>query len=208
MKLVVGLGNPDKKYEKTRHNCGFRAIDFYAEKNNLTFKSKFKGLYCEQLVNNEKLILLKPQTYMNLSGESVIEFVKYYNIDLKDLIVIYDDIDFEVGTFKIKRNGSAGGHNGIKNIIEHLKTENIQRIRIGISKNNIPLDKYVIEKFTQEEDEKINQILPTISNIIEDFTMYDIDKFNRLHTTNSCVCFARCGFGECIFEYHLFAMCK
>lgn len=184
MKLVVGLGNPDKKYEKTRHNCGFRAIDFYAEKNNLTFKSKFKGLYCEQLVNNEKLILLKPQTYMNLSGESVIEFVKYYNIDLKDLIVIYDDIDFEVGTFKIKRNGSAGGHNGIKNIIEHLKTENIQRIRIGISKNNIPLDKYVLEKFTQDEDEKINQILPTISNIIEDFTMYDIDKLMEKYNRN------------------------
>ena len=160
MKLVVGLGNPDKKYEKTRHNCGFRAIDFYAEKNNLTFKSKFKGLYCEQLVN------------------------KYYNIDLKDLIVIYDDIDFEVGTFKIKRNGSAGGHNGIKNIIEHLKTENIQRIRIGISKNQIPLDKYVLEKFTQEEDEKINQILPTISNIIEDFTMYDIDKLMEKYNRN------------------------
>ena len=121
---------------------------------------------------------------MNLSGESVIEFVKYYNIDLKDLIVIYDDIDFEVGTFKIKRNGSAGGHNGIKNIIEHLKTENIQRIRIGISKNNIPLDKYVIEKFTQEEDEKINQILPTISNIIEDFTMYDIDKLMEKYNRN------------------------
>lgn len=184
MKLVVGLGNPDKKYEKTRHNCGFRAIDFYAEKNNLTFKLKFKGLYCEQLVNNEKLILLKPQTYMNLSGESVIEFVKYYNIDLKDLIVIYDDIDFEVGTFKIKRNGSAGGHNGIKNIIEHFKTENIQRIRIGISKNQIPLDKYVLEKFTQEEDEKINQILPTISNIIEDFTMYDIDKLMEKYNRN------------------------
>ena len=124
------------------------------------------------------------KTYMNLSGESVIEFVKYYNIDLKDLIVIYDDIDFEVGTFKIKRNGSAGGHNGIKNIIEHLKTENIQRIRIGISKNNIPLDKYVIEKFTQEEDEKINQILPTISNIIEDFTMYDIDKLMEKYNRN------------------------
>ena len=127
---------------------------------------------------------LNPQTYMNLSGESVIEFVKYYNIDLKDLIVIYDDIDFEIGTFKIKRNGSAGGHNGIKNIIEHLKTENIQRIRIGISKNNIPLDKYVIEKFTQEEDEKINQILPTISNIIEDFTMYDIDKLMEKYNRN------------------------
>lgn len=184
MKLVVGLGNPDKKYEKTRHNCGFRAIDFYVEKNNLSFKSKFKGLYCEQLVNNEKLILLKPQTYMNLSGESVIEFVKYYNIKLTDIIIIYDDIDFEVGTFKIKRGGSAGGHNGIKNIIELLKTENIQRIRIGISKNMIPLDKYVLEKFTKEEEEKLNSILPTISNIIDDFTKYDIDKLMEKYNRN------------------------
>lgn len=184
MKLVVGLGNPDKKYEKTRHNCGFRAIDFYAEKNNLSFKSKFKGLYCEQLVNNEKLILLKPQTYMNLSGESVIEFVKYYNIKLTDIIIIYDDIDFEVGTFKIKRGGSAGGHNGIKNIIELLKTENIQRIRIGISKNMIPLDKYVLEKFTKEEEEKLNSILLIISNIIDDFTKYDIDKLMEKYNRN------------------------
>ena len=184
MKLIVGLGNPDKKYEKTRHNCGFRAIDFYAEKNNLTFKSKFKGLYCEQLVNNEKIILLKPQTYMNLSGESVIEFVKYYNIDLSSLIVIYDDVDFEVGTFKIKRNGSAGGHNGIKNIIELLKTENIQRIRIGISKNQIPLDKYVLGTFTKDEDKKIEQVLPIVANIIDDFTMYNIDKLMEKYNRN------------------------
>ena len=184
MKLIVGLGNPDKKYEKTRHNCGFRAIDFYAEKNNLTFKSKFKGLYCEQLVNNEKIILLKPQTYMNLSGESVIEFVKYYNIDLSSLIVIYDDVDFEVGTFKIKRNGSAGGHNGIKNIIELLKTENIQRIRIGISKNQIPLDKYVLGTITKDEDEKIEQVLPIVANIIDDFTMYNIDKLMEKYNRN------------------------
>lgn len=184
MKLIVGLGNPDKKYDKTRHNCGFRAVDFYAKKNNLTFKAKFKGLYCEQLINNEKIILLKPQTYMNLSGESVLEFVKYYNIDLSDLIVIYDDVDFEVGTFRIKRNGSAGGHNGIKNIIELLKTEDIQRIRVGISKNQIPLDKYVLGIFTKEEDEKIEQVLSIIANIIDDFTLYNIDKLMEKYNRN------------------------
>ena len=107
MKLIVGLGNPDKKYEKTRHNCGFRAIDFYAEKNNLTFKSKYNGLYSENIINGEKILLLKPQTYMNLSGTSVIKYMKFYNLDLKDLLVIYDDVDFEIGTFKIKRGGSA-----------------------------------------------------------------------------------------------------
>ena len=185
MKLIVGLGNPGLKYENTRHNCGFMAIDEVSKELGVSInQQKFKSLIAVFKYKNEQVILMKPQTYMNLSGESVIEFVKYYNIDLKDLIVIYDDIDFEVGTFKIKRNGSAGGHNGIKNIIEHLKTENIQRIRIGISKNQIPLDKYVIEKFTQEEDEKINQILPTISNIIEDFTMYDIDKLMEKYNRN------------------------
>ena len=125
MKLVVGLGNPEKKYEFTRHNCGFRAIDYYASKNNLSFKSKFNGHYAETIVNNTKLILLKPQTYMNLSGESVIKFVNYYNINIEDILVIYDDVDFEVGKFKLRRGGSSGGHNGINNIIDLLKTQNI-----------------------------------------------------------------------------------
>lgn len=183
MKLIVGLGNPEKKYEKTRHNCGFRVIDYYANENNLGFKSGFKGLYSEQIINNEKIILLKPQTYMNLSGESVREIVNFYNIEIKDIIVIYDDVDFEIGAFKIKKNGSAGGHNGIKNIIENLKTENIQRIRIGISKNEIPLMDYVLGKFTQEEDKKIEELLPQIANIIKDFSNQNIEelmeKYNR-----------------------------
>ena len=183
MKLIVGLGNPEKRYEKTRHNCGFRAIDYYAKKNNLTFKSKFKGLYCEQVVNNEKIILLKPQTYMNLSGESVREIVKFYNIDINDILVIYDDVDFEVGKFKLRRGGSSGGHNGINNIIDLLKTQNISRLRMGISKNNIPLMDYVLGKFSSEENEKIESILPVISNIINDFSVHNIDelmeKYNR-----------------------------
>ena len=130
MKLIVGLGNPDKKYENTRHNCGFRAIDFYAAKNSLTFKNKYNSLYSEQVINNEKVIFVKPQTYMNLSGEAVRQFVKFYNLDLKDLLVIYDDVDFEIGTFKIKRGGSSGGHNGMNNIIENLHTDTINRLCI------------------------------------------------------------------------------
>ncbi len=185
MKLIVGLGNPDKKYEKTRHNCGFRAIDFYAEKNNLTFKNKYNGLYSENIVNGEKLILLKPQTYMNLSGNSVIKYMKFYNIDLKDLLVIYDDVDFEIGTFKIRRGGSSGGHNGIKNIIDNLKTEDIQRIRIGISKNNIELMDYVLGKFSKDEDKKLKEILPIISDIIDDFSKYDIDKLMEKYNKNN-----------------------
>lgn len=183
MKLIVGLGNPEKKYEHTRHNCGFRVIDFYAKKNNLTFKNKYNSLYAENIVNGEKLILVKPQTYMNLSGVAVRKFVDFYNLKLDDLLVIYDDVDFEVGKFKIKRGGSSGGHNGINNVIENLKTNEINRIRIGISKNEIPLIDYVLGKFSKEDDEKIDSILETISNIIDDFSVNNInklmEKYNR-----------------------------
>lgn len=185
MKLIVGLGNPGKRYEKTRHNIGFMAIDYYAQKNNLEFKSKFNGLFSEQIINNEKVIFLKPQTFMNLSGNSVREFVNYYNINLEDILVIYDDYNFETGTFRIRRNGSAGGHNGIKNIIENLKSENIKRVRIGISKNMIPLEDYVLQKFNSDEEEKINILLPTISNIINDFCYINIDELMQKYNRNN-----------------------
>ena len=185
MKLVVGLGNPGKKYENTRHNCGFMAIDFYATKNSLTFKKKFNSLYSESLVNGEKLILVKPQTYMNLSGNSVSKFMKFYNLDLKDVLIVYDDVDFEVGKFKIKRGGSCGGHNGIRNIIDSLKSENIQRIRIGISKNGNELMDYVLGNFGKKEKEEIDKILPIISDIIDDFTICSIDKLMEKYNKNN-----------------------
>lgn len=185
MKLVVGLGNPDKKYENTRHNCGFRAIDYYASKNNLKFKTKFNSLYAETTINNEKVILVKPQTYMNLSGTAVRNFVNFYNININDILIIYDDVDFETGAFKIKRNGSSGGHNGINNIIENLKTNEIQRVRIGISKTREELISYVLGTFSKEENEKINKLLPIISNIIEDFSIMSIDKLmEKYNRTN------------------------
>jgi PTH1 family peptidyl-tRNA hydrolase len=176
MKLVVGLGNPGKKYEKTRHNCGFNTINFYAAKNNLVFKKKFNAEYCEQVINNEKILLVKPLTYMNLSGNAVIEFVNFYNIDIKDILIIYDDKNFEVGKFKIKRKGSDGGHNGIKNIISVLHTEEIPRIKIGISNNQGDLVDYVLGTFSKSDQEKLNNLYPTISNIIEDFCKISIDE--------------------------------
>ena len=183
MKLIVGLGNPDKRYEKTRHNLGFMAIDFYAQKNGLEFKNKFNGLYTEQTINNEKVLFLKPQTYMNLSGTCVSKFINFYNIEIDDIFVIYDDYNFEVGTFRIRRNGSSGGHNGMNNIIENLNNDNIKRLRIGISKNNIPLEDYVLQKLPQDDLKKINELLPTISDIINDFCYISIDdlmqKYNR-----------------------------
>lgn len=184
MKLVVGLGNPGKEYDKTRHNCGFRAIDFYAAKNNLSFKSKFNGLYADLVVNNEKLLIVKPQTFMNLSGDCVVQFMKYYNLKVEDLLVIYDDTDFEAGTFKVKRGGSSAGHNGIKDIINKLHTENICRIRVGISKNNISLADYVLGRFGKEDDEKVNNILPTIESVIDDFTKMSIDELMQKYNRN------------------------
>ena len=175
MKLIVGLGNPGKEYENTRHNMGFMAIDFYAQKNNLDFKKKFNGLYSETTINGEKIILLKPQTYMNLSGNCIIEFVNYFKIDLDDVLIIYDDKDFDLGTFKIKKNGSSGGHNGMNNIISHFKTQNIKRIRMGISKNDIPLIDYVLQKMGKNEMDKINGIFPIISDVIEDFVKLDFE---------------------------------
>lgn len=121
---------------------------------------------------------------MNLSGESVREIVNFYNIDIEDILIIYDDIDFEVGTFKIRRGGSAGGHNGIRNIIDNLKTENIQRIRIGISKNEIPLMDYVLGKFTPEEEKKIESIFPQIANVIKDFSNNNIDELMKKYNGN------------------------
>ena len=137
MKLIVGLGNPENEenFANTRHNMGFNVINLLAKKYDIEIlRTKFNGLYGSGIIENEKVILLKPQTYMNLSGESIIEFMKFYKISEKDLIVIYDDIDIEPGKIRIKRNGSASTHNGMKSIVYCLKTENFERIRVGIGK--------------------------------------------------------------------------
>lgn len=176
MKLIVGLGNPGKEYENTRHNCGFKAIDYYTSKNNLKYKNKFDSEYCEKLINSQKIILVKPNTYMNNSGDAVIKFCNYFNIKTSDILIIYDDVDFEIGTFKIKKTGSSGGHNGIKDIINKLKTEDIPRVRIGISKSNYDMINYVLGKFSQEDTKKIDLVVERVANIIDDFANNDIEK--------------------------------
>lgn len=183
MKLIVGLGNYGGEYKNTRHNAGFMALDFYAKKNNLSIdKRKFKGLYTETKINDEKVLLLEPQTYMNLSGECVRDFMGYFHIDVKDLLVIYDDMDLDVGVIRLREKGSAGGHNGIKNIIENIKTSDFKRVRIGISKDkNIDTINYVLGKFKDEEKEIIDKEIEKISNIIDDFTKYDFNKVMSLY---------------------------
>ena len=133
MFLIVGLGNPEEKYEKTRHNMGFNTIDKIAKKYDIEFdKNKFEGIYGIGSIYGEKVILLKPQTYMNLSGESVKEIVNFYHIQPDETIIIYDDIDTEKGNIRIRKKGGPGSHNGMKSVVENLQTTNFGRIRVGI----------------------------------------------------------------------------
>ena len=177
MKLIVGLGNPGKEYENTRHNVGFMAIDRIASKYNAKFSSKLNGEYVMIQNQGEKIILLKPQTYMNLSGEAVNTFAKYYKIDLSDILIISDDLDLELGHFKLKSKGSSGGHNGLKNIELCLHTNQYKRLKIGISKNrNIDTKDYVLGKFSYNEKEKINCVLDTVIDIFNDFCNFSFEK--------------------------------
>lgn len=169
MKLIVGLGNKGNEYNNTRHNVGFMVVDNYINKNNLTLKSKLDGLYAETIINGEKVIFLKPQNYINLSGDVINKYIKYFKIDIKDILVIHDDMDLEIGTFKIRYKGGSAGHNGLKNIETNLKTNEYKRIKIGISKNNIDKVDYVLGKFSSIELSKLNKVIDITYNIIEDF---------------------------------------
>ena len=171
MKLIVGLGNPGIEYENTRHNIGFRYIDLFVETNNLgTFKEKFNGLYLKTNLEGEDIIFLKPLSFMNLSGEVVLKFANYYKINSKDILVIHDDMDISLGKIKLKENGSGGGHNGIKNIVLNLKTEEFKRLKVGISKNkDIDTKDYVLGKFNDSENQILNKLNPTIINLLNDY---------------------------------------
>ncbi len=162
MKLIAGLGNPGKQYEDTRHNVGFKVIDKLCEKWGLTLnKTKFNGLYAKEMINGKKVILLKPLTYMNLSGEAISPLMDYYKIPAENLLVIYDELDLPVGKIRLRFKGSAGGHNGLKSIIKHIGTEEFKRIRIGISRppEGRSVVDHVLGKFTQEEQPVINEMI-------------------------------------------------
>ncbi len=156
MKLIVGLGNPGKEYEKTRHNMGFATIEKFADQLGVDIdREDFKGLYCKTKFYDEEIYLLKPQTYMNLSGESVLSICQYFKISTDDIIVIYDDLALEPGKIRLRLNGSSGGQKGMQNIIDLLKTNNIKRIRIGIGEPTFSCVDYVLGKPSAEEKEKI-----------------------------------------------------
>ncbi len=179
MKIIVGLGNYGREYNNTRHNIGFEVIDKLSFDNNIKIeKKKFNGLIGEGIINNEKCILVKPQTYMNLSGECVKRVVDFYKADLSDLIIIYDDIALDVGKLRIRKQGSSGGQKGIQNIITLLGTSDIQRLRVGVGTKppQMKLSDYVLSRFLKEEEEELIKGISMATSALEDFTSLEIEK--------------------------------
>lgn len=154
MKMIIGLGNPGKAYEETRHNIGFHVIDHLAKEWNAPLtQSKFKGMYSVVHRPEGKVMLVKPLTYMNLSGECIGPLMDYYNVDMEDIVAIYDDLDLPAGQLRLRQKGSAGGHNGIKSLIQHLGTQQFNRMRIGISRPpaGMKVPDYVLARFRDDE---------------------------------------------------------
>lgn len=186
MYLIVGLGNPESDYSKTRHNMGFNVINKLSDEWNIELnKSKFKALFGQGNVNGEKVILLKPQTYMNLSGESVVEAMNFYKIPFDELIVIYDDIDIDPGNIRIRKNGSAGTHNGMKSVIENIGTEEFCRVRVGIGKpkENIDMISYVIGYISEDElkelDSGVEKAKEAVIEILKNGADFAMNKYNK-----------------------------
>ena len=170
MKILVGLGNPGEKYAKTRHNAGFRALDALAKSinaSNFEFSKKFSAEIAEIDIKSEKTILVKPQTYMNLSGKSVSALMRFFKTPTSDLIVVYDDVDLELGTIRIRQDGSSGGHRGIESVIREIGKRNFWRVRIGVLDRElgkqeirkIGTDEYVLGKFTKKEEEVLGEVV-------------------------------------------------
>lgn len=159
MKLVVGLGNPGLKYLKNLHNLGFMAVELLAEKNGVTFNKKgFKGIYGEKNVSGEKVIFLKPQTYMNLSGDCVQELAAFYKIQPKDILVIYDDLDIAIGLIRVRANGSAGTHNGMRSIVSRLGSADFPRVRIGTKPEvDYEIIDYVLSDIKKDDEPRFRQ---------------------------------------------------
>ena len=186
MKLVVGLGNPGKEYEKTRHNIGFDFLDYYAKCNDLKFvlNKKFNAYNCDFNFNNEKIILIKPLSFMNLSGIVVMKYIKFYNLSGDDILVIQDDLDMALGKIRISYNSSSGGHNGIKNIIESIGTKEFYRLKVGISNNKEMNTKdYVLGKFNCNDIDVINEVYKKIENIVTDFTCLNLNDLKQKYNS-------------------------
>lgn len=178
MKYIIGLGNPGKKYKNTRHNVGFMVIDELLKRHQWKLnKVKFNGKYALEQLNGEKVILLQPQTYMNLSGESIKPLMKYYNIDLDDVLVIYDDLDLPIGKVRLRQKGGHGGHNGVRSTIDHLGTKSFKRIRIGVGRpsNDMAIVDYVLSKFAKDQMEDVQTSIIHAADACEDWIDHPFD---------------------------------
>lgn len=186
MKMVVGLGNPGKKYENTRHNTGYMILDTYLEKDHPTWKKKYQSLYYEKNINGEKVLFIKPETYMNESGKAVFLFSQFYKISPKDILILCDDLDQNLGKFRLRDHGSCGGHNGLRSIEQSLKTDEYKRLRIGIStpkKEEIDIVSYVLGFYSNDEITILKKTFPICHQIIDDYLKLDfqelMNKYNR-----------------------------
>ena len=177
--IIVGLGNPGIQYARTRHNAGFMAVDALAKKYNVSVnRSKFKALVGDAEISGKRVLLMKPQTFMNLSGEAVSEAARFYKLTPDRIIVLSDDISLDVGKLRLRRKGSAGGHNGLKSISEHLGTDEYPRIKIGVGQKPHPdydLASWVLSNFTDKELESLYEAFPTASAGLEKMVSGDID---------------------------------
>ena len=188
---MVGLGNPGLKYEFTRHNIGFRIVDSLAQDIEVEFKKvkSYYSLISRGMINNHKVMLVKPQTFMNLSGRAVSKVVSYYKIPLQDLLIVYDDLNLELGQIRIRKKGSAGGHKGIESIVQYLNSEEIPRLRIGIGNSSVNFNfgcvSYVLSNFNNEEKNKIREVMQLSTDAIKTITEDGFEKAMRKYNRKS-----------------------
>ena len=193
MYLIVGLGNPGLSYKKTRHNAGFQALDALSEQYGIPVKTKgFSALYGEGRIQNERVILCKPQTYMNLSGDAVQQLLHFYKLEPEKLIVLYDDIDLPIGSLRIREKGSAGTHNGMRSIIACIHSEGFPRIRIGVGKDeSVLLRDYVLKRPSKEEQNVLDEVYLNAANAAALIVSGNIGeaqmKYNKKHEQNRSV---------------------
>ena len=184
MKLVVGLGNPDKEYENTRHNIGFMLLDYIFNSSNFSLNSKMNSLEYITNINGEKVIVIKPLTYMNLSGDAVLKYVNFYKLNTHDILVIHDDLDMSLGRVKLLFNHGSGGHNGIKDIILKLNSKEFLRLKIGIGKsNNIDTRDYVLGKFNTDDKKTLDNVFHLLRDTVNDFIFLNKDKIMQKYNT-------------------------
>lgn len=189
-RLIVGLGNPGSKYELTRHNAGFLALDYFVDKHGFAITcAKWQGVYCRERLAGVSILLVKPQTFMNKSGESLVRFADFYKIELSDILVVHDDLDLPAGRIKVVAQGGAGGHKGIRSIINHLGTSDFARLKLGIGRperneqgQGIPVERYVLARFSDQELGAFSKQLSLVDEAIELFVKQGVDAcMNRIN---------------------------